>query len=205
MDEQYEIMHFKKFSMWTVLEIVFVVLGLLLVFGGNPFALPFLVPAGIACLGLAMIVTGWQAILTRRLIRYRRGRPREAYQGIPAIFQGIQFNFIGLFLIGVAIMMYFNNGREIFLQTIRRPGLFLVLLGGLCLLQMLIMLWGSGKVREGSQGLRTFELVVGRLFPGLVWLVFGLVLLFLGVFDVLAPSRFDEMGGRVLEELYGAR
>jgi hypothetical protein len=79
------------------------------------------------------------------------------------------------------------------------------LLGGLCILQMLIILWGSGKAREGSQGLGIFALVVGRLFPGLIWFVFGLVLLTLGVFDVLAPVRFDEMGGRLLEELYGAR
>ena len=85
---------------------------------------------------------------------------------------------------------------------IRRPGILLVLLGGLCLLQMLIILSGSGKHRDGSQGLRLFKLAIGRLFPGLIWLVFGLVLLALGVFDILAPMRFDEMGGRILEELY---
>ena len=191
--------------MWSGLEIVFVILGMLLIFGGDRLAQPILTQAGIACLGLAMIVTGWQAIITRRLLRFRRGSSRVAYVGIPAIFQGIQFNFIGLFLIGVAIMMYFNNGREIFQQVIRRPGPFLVLLGGLCLLQLLIIVWGSGKVRENSRGLTILELVVGRLFPGLIWLTFGLVLLALGMFDVLAPIRFDEMGGRLLEELYGAR
>jgi hypothetical protein len=180
-------------------------LGLLLVYGGNQLARPILIHAGIICLGLAMIVMGLEAIVQRRLIRWKRGRPRETYRGIPAIFQGIQFNLIGLFLIGAAIMMQFNNGREIFQEVIRRPGLLLVLLGGLCLLQMLIVLGGSGKPRDESQGLRLFALVVSRLFPGLIWLVFGLVLLALGMFDILAPMRFDEVGGRILEELYGPR
>ena len=198
-------MQFKEFSMWLGLEIVILILGFLLLFGGDRLALPILSQAGIACLGLAMMVTGWQAIITRRLVRFKRGHYRVAYEGIPAIFQGIQFNFIGLFLLGAALMMYFNNGRELFQQAIRRPGPLLVLLGGLCILQMLIVLGGSGKKREGSPGLSTFELVVGRMFPGLVWLVFGFVLLALGAFDILAPIRFDEMGGRILEQLYGAR
>lgn len=192
-------------TMWTTLQIVFVALGLLLVYGGDRLAWPILMQAGIACLGLAMIVIGAEAIITRRLLRFRHGRYREAYTGIPAIFQGIQFNFIGLFLMGIAMMMYFNNGKQIFQQMIRRPGLLLVLLGGLCLLQMLIILWGSGKTRQGSRGLTIPGLVIGRLFPGLIWLVFGLVLLALGVFDILAPTRFDEMGGRLLEEMYSAR
>ncbi|HJQ13230.1 MAG TPA: hypothetical protein VJ830_00670, partial [Anaerolineales bacterium] len=149
-------------TIWTTLQIGLVALGLLLVYGSDQLAQPILMRAGITSLGLAMIVMGLEAIVKRRVVRWKRGRPREAYIGIPAILQGIQFNFIGLFLIGAAIMMQFNNGREIFLQAIRRPGPLLVLLGGLCLLQMLIMLLGSGKTRNESQGLRTFDMVVGR-------------------------------------------
>ena len=189
-------------TVWTTLQVVLLALGLLLVYGGDQLARPILMHAGITSLGLAVIVTGLEAIIKRRLIRWKRGRPREAYVGIPAIFQGIQFNVVGLSLIGAAIMMQFNNGQEIFQEVIRRPGILLVLLGGLCLLQMLIILTGSGKHRDGAQGLRLFKLAIGRLFPGLIWLVFGLVLLALGVFDILAPMRFDEMGGRILEELY---
>jgi len=192
-------------TVWTTLQIGLVALGLLLVYGGDQLARPILMYAGMICLGLGVIVMGLEGIVTRRLIRWKRGRAREAYTGIPAILRGIQFNFVGLFLIGAALMMQFNNGREIFLQAIRRPGSLLVLLGGLCFLQMLIILSRSSKTRDQSQGLRLFELVVVRLFSGLIWLVFGLVLLALGVFDILAPTRFDEMGGRILEELYGAR
>jgi hypothetical protein len=117
-------------------------LGLLLVFGGDRLSLPVLTHAGIACLGLAMIATGWQAILTQRLVvRGRGGRYAEAYSGVPAIFQGIQFNFLGLFLIGVALVTYFSNWQEVFQQMVRRPGLPLVLLGGLAVLQAIICSW----------------------------------------------------------------
>ena len=192
-------------TVWTTIQIGLVALGLLLVYGGNQLARPILMQAGIACLGIAMLVIGMEAIITRRLIRWKRGRPREAYVGIPAILHGIQFNAIGLSLIGVAIMMYFNNGREIFQQVIRRPGLLLVLLGGLALVQMAVIVWGSRKPIQGSEATRILGLIIARLFPGFIWLALGLGLIALGVFDILAPTWFDEMGGRLLEELYGSR
>ena len=65
--------------MWLGLEIVILILGFLLLFGGDLLALPILSQAGIACLGLGMIVTGWQAIITRRLVRFKRGHYRVAY------------------------------------------------------------------------------------------------------------------------------
>jgi hypothetical protein len=192
--------------MWTTIEFTLMGLGLLLVFGGDQLSLPVLIHAGIACLGLAMLATGWQAILTRRLVlRGRGGRYPEAYSGLPAIFQGIQFNFLGLFLIGLALLTYFNNWQEVFQQMVRRPGLPLVLLGGLALLQTIIMFLGRGGAGERSQGLVILELLVGRLFPGFIWLVLGVGLMMLGLFDAVAPVKFDEMGGRFLEELYGLR
>jgi hypothetical protein len=192
--------------MWTTIEFTLMGLGLLLVFGGDRLSLPVLIHAGIACLGLAMLAAGWQAILTRRLVlRGRGGRYPEAYGGLPAIFQGIQFNFLGLFLIGFALVTYFSNWQEVFQQMVRRPGLPLVLLGGLALLQTIIMFLGRGGAGERSQGLVILELLVGRLFPGLIWLVLGVGLMMLGLFDAASPVKFDEMGGRFLEELYGLR
>ena len=191
---------------FQVLQTVFLGLGLLLAFVSYQFSIPVLLYAGVGCFGLAMIVIGWQAILTQHMVLHRRrGRYRETYTGIPAIFQGVQFNFIGLFLVGAAFMMYFNNGREIFLQIVRRPGLLLVLLGGLSLLQATIIFWGSREPEESSRGVKLLAFVFARLYPGLIWLVVGLVLSALGLIDALAPVRFDEMGGGFLEELYGVR
>jgi hypothetical protein len=195
--------------MWRtfqILQTILIALGLLLAFGSNQFSIPILLYAGVGCFGLAMIMMGWQAILTQHMVLHRRrGRYRQTYTGAPAIFQGVQFNFLGLFLIGIAFMMYFNNGQEIFLQIVRRPGLFLVLLGGLSLLQSILMFWGSQGPGQESRGIMILVFVFSRLYPGLIWLVMGLVLSALGLIDALAPARFDEMGGRFLEELYGLR
>ena len=88
---------------------------------------------------------------------------------------------------------------------VRRPGLPLVVFSGLALLQAMIMFLGRGGTGERSRGLVILELLVGRLFPGLIWLVLGVGLMLLGVFDAVAPVKFDEMGGKFLEELYGLR
>jgi hypothetical protein len=189
-----------------IIETILIVLGLLFAFVGYQFAIPILLPAGLGCFGLAMIVIGWQAIITRHMVVRRRRRGYgQTYTGIPAIFQGIQFNFIGLFLIGIAFMMYFNNAQEIALQIARRPGLSLVVFGGICLLQAMITFSGPEEYKQGSQGLVVMNLLVARLLPGLILVVVGVGLSLLGLFEAVAPERFDELGGRLLEEVYGVR
>ncbi len=144
--------------MWATLQLVFVLLGIVLAFVGNQMAQPMFLHAGIGCFGLAMMATGWQGILTQHMVMRRRRSYRRTFTGVPAIFQGIQFNILGLFLIVLAFMMYFNNGEEISRQIARRPGLLLVLLGGLCLLQAAITLWGAQETRQGSGAIGVMNL-----------------------------------------------
>ena len=192
--------------MLKTIELILIILGLLVAFIGYQFSIPVLLHAGIGCFGLAMIVIGWQAILTRHMIlRGRRRGPRQTYTGVAAIFQGIQFNFIGLFLIGLAFMMYFNNSQEIALQIARRPGLPLVVLGGICLMQAMITFSGPEEYKQGSQGFVVMNLLVARLLPGLILVVLGVGFSLLGLFEAVAPARFDELGGQLLEEVYGVR
>ena len=192
--------------MLKTIELILIILGLLVAFIGYQFSIPVLLHAGIGCFGLAMIVIGWQAILTRHMIlRGRRRGPRQTYTGVAAIFQGIQFNFIGLFLIGMAFMMYFNNSQEIALQIARRPGLPLVVLGGICLMQAMITFSGPEEYKQGSQGFVVMNLLVARLLPGLILVVLGVGFSLLGLFEAVAPARFDELGGQLLEEVYGVR
>jgi hypothetical protein len=190
--------------MWATLQIVFVLLGIVLAFVGNQFAQPILLHAGIGFFGLAMMAMGWQGILTQHMVlRSRRGGYRGTFTGVPAIFQGVQFNFLGLFFIGVAFMMSFDSGEQIAQQIARRPGLLLVLVGGLCLLQAGIRLLSSQEARQTAGAMAFLDLFVARLLPGIILLVVGLVLSLLGLFEALAPSRFDELGGRLLEQFYG--
>ena len=86
--------------------------------------MPLLTYGGIVCFGFFAMTVGCEAIIKQEIVvGSRRRGTRQTYTGIPAILQGIQFNLIGFFLIAVTVMVYFNNGREIFLQFVRRPGM----------------------------------------------------------------------------------
>ena len=192
--------------MWTTIQIILVLITILLVLAGEKLSMPILFDAGVVCLGLTSIAIGWEAILTRRIrLGWRRHGGTQTYTGLPAMLQGAQFNLIGLFLIGASFMMYFNNGREVALQIVRRPGLFLIVLGGLCLLQSVISFIGQQGSKDSARWVEITYLLLARLLPGFVLLALGLALVGLGVFEVLAPTAFDKMGGGFLESLYRLR
>jgi hypothetical protein len=196
--------------MWTTLQIVFGILGLLLVWGGDRLSLPILGYAGIACLGLAASAIGWEAIFTGQIqLGSRRRGNRQTYTGIAAVLHGIQFNLLGLFLIGISLVIYLNeqdqlSGREIFLQFVRRPGIPLVVFGLLLLMQAVITLTGSRESKQGTGFIAIMNLV-SRLLPGVILVGLGLGALGLGLFEIAAPNVFDEQGGGFLEMLYGLR
>lgn len=192
--------------MFRTIQIVFIVLGILLALGGDRLSMPLLTYGGIVCFGLFAMTIGWEAIITRHIVLGSRRRgTRETYSGIPAILQGIQFNLIGFFLIAVTVMVYFNNGREIFLQFVRRPGMPLVAIGLLLLLQSLVMFLGYRELNEGSGFMVTMNLVISRMLPGVILLVLGLGAIGLGLFEIVAPMAFDNLGGGFLEILYDAK
>lgn len=193
--------------MWTTLQIIFGLLGMLLILIGERLSMPILGNAGLVFLGLAALAIGWEAIITRQMkFGQRRHGNVETYTGIPAILQGVQFNLIGLFLIGITIMVYRNaDGRAVFLQIVRRPGLSLIVFGALCLMQAVITLTGSHELRQGPRWVVVLNLAVSRLLPGIILVVIGVGATGLGLFEFVAPNAFDEMGGGFLETLYGLR
>jgi hypothetical protein len=168
--------------------------------------MPILTNLGIASFGLASIAIGWEAILTRHIKFGSRLRgTRETYTGLAAILHGIQFNLLGLFLIGLGIFTDFNAWREVFIQFVRRPGLLLMLIGALCLMQAIIALSGSLEDRQGARWVVILNLAISRLLPGIILVALGLGALGLGMFEFVAPDAFDEMSGEFLETLYGLR
>jgi hypothetical protein len=193
--------------MWTTIQIILGLLGVLLALGGDRLSIPILSYAGIVCLGLAAMAIGWEAILTRHIVLGRRRHGNvETYSGLLAILQGVQFNVIGWFLIGVAFMVYSKaDGRTVFLQMVRRPGLPLVIFGLLCLMQAGISIPGPREMREGPRWIVIMNLLISRLLPGLILLGIGLGAIGLGLFEIAAPRAFDEMGGGFLDVLYGLR
>jgi hypothetical protein len=179
------------------------VLGILLALGGDKLSMPLLTYGGIVCFGFLAMTIGWEAIITRHIVLGSRRRgTSETYSGISAILQGIQFNLIGFFLIAVTVLAYFNNGREVFLQFVRRPGMPLAAIGLLLLLQSLVMFLGYRELNEGSGFMVTMNLVISRMLPGVILLVLGLGAIGLGLFEIIAPTVFDNLGGGFLEMLY---
>ncbi len=193
--------------MWTTIQVILSVLAILLVLGGDKLSMPIVADAGIAFFGLASTAIGWEAILTRRIVLgTRRHGNRETYTGIPAMFQGVQFNLLGLFLIVIAIAIYFNaNGRAVVLQMVRHPGLPLIVFGALLLMQAVITLVGPHQLQEGLRWIVMMNLLLSRLLPGIILVVLGMGAVGLGLFEIVAPNVFDEMGGGFLEVLYGLR
>jgi len=194
---------------FRTVQIICGVLGFLAVFAGDRFSMPVLFYGGIVCFGFLAMAIGWEGILTQQMVTgSRRSGSRRTYTGLPAILQGIQFNLLGIFLIGVSAMMYLNyqnTWREIFLLFVRRPGIPLLGFGVLMLMQAAINLIGSHELRQGERWLVILNLLVSRLLPGGILILLGLGALWLGVFEIIAPDSFDEMGGGFLEVLYGLR
>ncbi len=193
--------------MWRTLQIGLLLLAFLLIIAGDKLAIPLLFYTGMACMGMFSLAVGWEAILTRQIVvgRRRHGN-RRTYVGMPAVFQGIQFNVIGLFLIFVAVSTYMRtNVREGFLQLVRHPGLPLLVFGTLVLMQAAITVSGSLEQRDGKRSDAILILLMARMLPGLFLVIIGLGLLGLGMFEIAAPNAFDAMGGGFLESLYGLR
>lgn len=192
--------------MWTTLQIIFGALGLLLALGGSRLPIPLLTYAGIACFGLASMAIGWEAMITRQFQLGSRWRgTQETYTGLAAVLHGVQFNLIGLFLIGMSLSSYLDNGRAIVLQFVRRPGAPMLLFGAWCLMQAVISLAGSLEQRQGPRWITIMNLAISRVLPGIILIVIGAGAAWLGVFEMVAPETFDEMGGGFLEMLYGLR
>src|SRR5690242_8304440 len=154
-------------TMWRTVQTVFILLGLLLVFGGNKLSNPFFMDAGIACLGLASIFIGWEAIFTRRIVIGRRRHGiQQSYSGIPAMMQGVQFNFIGFFLIVVAFMLYQNvDTHAVGIAMAQHPGLPLVVIGFIVLTQAVIVLIGSDEFKDPARNNIIVNWLLLRLLP----------------------------------------
>ena len=190
-------------SLWSIVQIGLAVIGFVLAFAGDKLSIPILLYAGISMFGVTAIVVGLEAMITRRIVFSRHRRYTETYLGLAAYAQGVQFSLIGIFLIGTSLAAYLDNGRDIFLHLIQRPWSVLVVFGVYCLMQAVIALIGSVEQKQGTRWVVMLDFIVGRLLPGTILIVIGLVALGLGLFEFAMPAQFDALGGGFLEVLFG--
>lgn len=195
--------------MFRTVEITFAVLGLLLAWGSNELSMPELLYAALACFGFMALAIGSEAIVRREIvIGSRRRGSRRTYTGLAAMMQGIQFNLLGLALLWISASLYISDGgnaRELFQQFIRRPGIPLVVIGILFLMQAVTAIWGSVEAHHDTGWVAVLSFLFTRLLPGVIFTVLGVGALGAGLFEIVSPTAFDEMGGEVLEILYGVR
>jgi len=190
-------------SFWSIIQIGLTVVAFLLSLAGDKLSIPILLYTGISVFGLAAIAVGMEAMLTRRIVLYRQRNYSETYLGIAAYAQGVQFSFIGIFLIGTSIMAYFDNGSEVFQSLVRRPWPLLVVVGTYCLMQAVIAIGGSVEQKQGTRWIVALDFFVGRLLPGAILIIIGLAALGMGLFEFVLPAQFDALGGGYLEVLFG--
>ncbi|HEX9331459.1 MAG TPA: hypothetical protein VF896_06210, partial [Anaerolineales bacterium] len=60
-------------------------------------------------------------------------------------------------------------------------------------------------LQEGPRWIVIMNLLVSRLLPGIMLVVIGLAMTGVGLFEIVAPTAFDQMGGGFLEVLYGIK
>ena len=190
-------------SLWSIAQIGLTVVAILLAFAGDKLSIPILLYAGISMFGVTSIVVGMEAMITRRIVLYRQRNYSETYLGVAAYAQGVQFGIIGIFLIGASLAAYLDNGRDLFLHLVKRPWSVLVVFGTYCLMQAVIAFGGSLEQRQGTRWVVMLDFFVGRLLPGVILIVIGLGALGLGLFEFVAPAKFDALGGGFLEVLFG--
>jgi len=191
-------------KVWTIAQVAVFLLGIALAFAGDKFSIPILLYGGISLFGVAAILIGMEAALTRRIVLGRR-RYSETYVGIAAFAQGVQFMFMGAFLISVSFWAYLDAGRDIFLQFVRRPWPVLLVIGVYCLMQSIIAFSGYEEEKQGTRWVVMLNLLTSRLLPGVILVVIGLGFTGLGLLDLTLPAVFDNLGGGFLEVLYGLK
>jgi len=110
--------------------------------------------------------------------------------------------FLGLFLIIISILAYFNSGQSVFHYFIRHPGIPLLIFGFICFLSSTISMLGSVEEKQGTKFLVILNLLTSRLLPGLILIAIGLAATCLGIIEIFDPKYFDSLGGGLLEVLF---
>lgn len=186
------------------IQIGLIVLGVLLIVGGDRLDIPALLYGGLALAGLGFIVGGGEAIVTRQYVLRRRGFTNATYYGLGAILYGIIFVWIGVWVISVAGVLFLDIGQAVFRSFIRRPGFVLVNVACVVLASggIAFTFPAESQSGQGDGWFLNLLATVAHMIPALILLALGLALLGLGVLEIVSPATFDQMGGGFLELLF---
>ena len=192
---------------WTIIQLATAAIAVASLIGGQVLSLPILTEAGLAILGVTAILIGLEGIIRRRIVLGSRYHSHgvETYLGLVATAQGSLFLLLGAFFVAVGVVAYLNTGRSLFLYFVRNPGLPLLIFGASCFLAATVAMLGSIEQKQGAKWVILLDLLTSRLLPGLILIVIGLAASGLGLFEIVAPQAFDQIGSGFLEVLFSAR
>jgi hypothetical protein len=188
-------------NIFMPIGVVLFVLGILAILGADKLGINSLSQAALGLFGLAAACVGLDALITRR-IAFRQRNMSETYTGVAAVAYGMLFLFLAAFLLGLALLVQAESGRDFFLAVARRPGGFLVTLGGMLSLGAVIAFSGSVEGKQGTRFDQILNLIFSRALPAVILISLGLAAFGLGIFETLAPAAFDNLGGGFIETFF---
>lgn len=190
-------------STWMRAQLAAGAAGVLCVLAGQVLSMPSLSHIGIGGIGLTLGLMGLEGIVERRMrmsSRYHRYRV-ETFVGAAAVCQGLLFVLMGTFLAGGSYLAWAGGGHGAFRYFARRPGLALLFFAAVLGAATVVTGTGSVEDQEGARAQVLLTAFASRWLPAIVLAVLAAGAAFLGVYEIVAPDRFDAMGGGVLEML----
>jgi hypothetical protein len=169
-------------------------LGFLMIYGGAELAVPILIHAGLVPIGVTTMLWGADAIITRRS-SYTIGEDeqrQETYNGFAAMADGLVLLIVGFIIISTGIVLLVGFEQAVLDYLKARPGVALLLGGGLAAVYGLTLMLGSQQENQG--GLRTLASIPARIF-GFILFILGAGGLVLGLLEMLQPNAFHNALG----------
>jgi hypothetical protein len=175
------------------------IVGVGCLYAGEQSSLILLTSLGLICFGLILLVYGIGLIRHKRLeFQLKRGDigPHEVYTGISAQLWGVYFALMGILLAAFAVAYgVYPGGPEklwsALLGTHVGLGMILFLIG------LMVSIDGAIRLIAGTAGHNVvLPASVGNClerFGGGIVLIFGLVLIGIGIFLVLAPGAVESL------------
>ena len=150
---------------------------------------------GAAILGFGLVSVGLESIRARYFdIGVNPGglqsSARFKFKGAGAIFWGFLFLTLGLGTVVIAGVIVFNLGSAAERLIVDRPGILITPLGFIFLCTAFGWLWGDEQM---NASVLMFFATLPHRIGAVITLLFSLVVLGIGLFELLAPAAFDEI------------
>jgi hypothetical protein len=190
----------KKIRKW--LPILLFAGGFLLAYGGWKLSLSWIIYLGFLPIGAAVILFGIDAIQKKESSYTGGGEETSftySYRGVAAIMDGLVLVLLGLGIMVFGVIALFGQQDNTLNFLQHRPGAILIFSGLLMAAYSITLILGS---QEAKRGWRLLGSLPQRIF-GLVLLIFGLGLIFVGGWEIISPTGYDQLVDSVKNNYLG--